>query len=71
MITATIGHKKVSVSKHASLVLASLYELENAGLIENGCTELFVEPGYDAGSLETQAAPILTRHGNVFVQQMA
>lgn len=67
-VTATIGHKKVTVSKHAADVLSALCELEDAGLIEAGRT-IQVDPGYDAGSLEGDTPPVVTHLGRVFVYQ--
>lgn len=69
MIKAKIGHMEVSISEGAATVLGHLVELEQAGLIENGSTSIGVDPGYDAGSLEGQAAPVVTRRGEQFIQQ--
>lgn len=70
MVSATIGHKKVTISEHASLVLSALRELEKAGLIEDGSANIYVEPGCDPGTLVGQAGAVVTRRGQQFVEQL-
>lgn len=69
MASAMIGHKTVIISDEAASLLSLLGELEKAGLIEDGRTNILVEAGYDAGSLEGSAASTITRHGKLFLQQ--
>ena len=57
-----------SLSQKAQNLLCLLAELEDQGYIENGTTNLIVTNGYDEGSLETQASPIITPKGHQFLQ---
>jgi len=56
-----------ALSAEALRLLRALAELEDAGLIENGRSELMVQDGYDRGSLEAQAAPTITPKGRKFL----
>ncbi len=59
------------ISPEAFAVLKALSELQHAGFIQDGGTKMFVEDGYDEGSLETYAEPVITREGQIYLLHRA
>lgn len=56
----------ISISPLAAELLAALIELEDAGLIYRGGTQL-AHGGYDEGSTEVELPPVVTHEGRQFI----
>lgn len=60
------------ISPEAFAVLKALNELQHAGFIQGGVgTAVLTDEGFDKGSLETYAEPVITREGQIYLLHRA